>query len=150
MLVFLANIPSLMITACGVLVVLFLAVSFTLIEKKLCERRIQRAYDALIRQAAEVVPVLSTARVLLDMYALSARRTASLENLYSEIVGRLVSLVGTEIVPGLAGGFARELTGEVERHLAPVLEEIRDWAGELERASRRVAADGHSRPEEIR
>jgi hypothetical protein len=110
------------------IVALFLAVSFSIIEKKLCERRLENAYDALLRQAGEVIPVLSAARVLLDMQALSARRTTMIENFYKEIAERLASLVGTEIVPGLAGHFAREVAGQVEEFLAPAIEEMRQSA----------------------
>jgi hypothetical protein len=122
------------------IIALFLAILFTVVEKKLCERPLENAHQALLQQAMEVIPELSPSRVLLDMHALSARRTALLENFYTEMVERLVSLVKTEIVPGIAGNFAGEITGHVEARLAPVLGEIRERAGELERISQRIAA----------
>jgi hypothetical protein len=122
------------------IIALLLAVIFTVVEKKLCERQLETAYETLLRQAAEVIPELSQARVLLDMHALSARRTALLENFYTEIVDRLVSLVKTEIVPGIAGNFGREITEQVEERLAPVLGEVRNRAAELEHIARRIDA----------
>jgi hypothetical protein len=124
------------------IVALLLAVFFTVIEKKLCELRLQNAYDALLNQATEVIPVLSSTRVLLDMQAMSARRTAMLENFYTEMVERLVALVKTEIVPILAGKFAQGITGQMEERLAPVLAEVRDRAGELERIARQMTPAG--------
>jgi uncharacterized membrane protein len=122
------------------IIALFLAIIFTVIEKKLCERPLETAHENLLRQAMEVIPELSQSRVLLDMHTLSARRTALLENFYTEMVERVASVVKTEIVPGIAGNFAREITEGVEGNLAPVLGAIRDRAGELERISQRVAA----------
>lgn len=86
------------------IVALSLAVVFTLIEKR-AERKLDAQYDSLLERAAVVVPALSPTRLLLDMQALSAKRTELLENFYGEMADRVVSLFRTEVIPEVAANF---------------------------------------------
>ena len=114
------------------IIALLLAVTFTLFEKA-TERRLQSAYDDLIRTAGQTIPVLSPFRVQLDVHALAVRRTEMLDGFYTEMAERVVSAVRGQIVPAVCGPLANELTDAVESRLTGALDEIRDRAAELER-----------------
>jgi hypothetical protein len=60
------------------IVALILSVLFTFFEKKICDRQLQNGYDALIKRCADVFPLLTQSRILLDIQriALSQARTA--------------------------------------------------------------------------
>jgi|HigsolmetaAR202D_1030399.scaffolds.fasta_scaffold19799_2 hypothetical protein len=93
------------------IVALFLAVLFTLAEKRV-ESRLTRGYHELIAQARSVIPVLDPTRVLLDLQAESSRRTSLLENMYGELVEKAVAAVRTEIAPVLSQALSGDTAAE--------------------------------------
>lgn len=119
------------------IVALFLAVAFTVLEKR-TERSLEARYDELLRKAAGAIPTLSTSRVLLDMQALSERRTTLLEQFYSETADRLVSLIRTQVLPEVSADFGEEIARRTEAHMAPALKELRERAANLELATAAV------------
>ena len=121
---------------------LFLAVAFTVLEKR-TERSLEARYDDLLRKAAGGIPALSTSRVLLDMQALSARRTALLERFYAETADRLVSLIRTQVLPEISADFGDEIARRTEAQLSPVVQELGQRASELAMAA--INSDGHVR-----
>jgi hypothetical protein len=57
------------------IIALILSVIFTLFEKKICDRQLQNAYDALIKRCQDVLPFLTQSRILLDIQRIALSQT---------------------------------------------------------------------------
>jgi hypothetical protein len=71
------------------IVALALSVSYTLVEKRLGERRLVKAYTAMIEQVREVFPRLSSSRVLVDIESVALEQLNLMRAIYTELTERL-------------------------------------------------------------
>jgi flagellar motor protein MotB len=58
------------------IIALILSITFTLIEKKVCERQLSNGYEHLVRRCKETLPLLSQSRILLDIERLLGGQAA--------------------------------------------------------------------------
>ncbi len=73
---------------CSILA-LFLSVCYTLIEKRLGERRLVHAYTALVQQVRESFPRLSSSRVLIDLESVALEQLNVMRSMFTELMDRL-------------------------------------------------------------
>jgi hypothetical protein len=57
------------------IIALLLSVIFTILEKKACDRPLRDGYDALIKRCKDVFPLLTQARILLDIQRIAMGQT---------------------------------------------------------------------------
>lgn len=57
------------------IIALILSVIFTFFEKKICDRQLRNGYDALIKRCRDVFPLLTQARILLDIQRIALSQT---------------------------------------------------------------------------
>lgn len=75
----------------------------TLLERR-TERRIQKAYDATTQVVAQIFPLLTQTRVLVDLQHSAAEREKALRNISSEVVDQLRDVFSREVSPHLTDG----------------------------------------------
>jgi hypothetical protein len=112
-------------------IALILGVTFTFIEKKVCERRLAEAYEAVVRTITQLCPTISPTRVLFDIQRLAVKQATSLSNIGSEVVDRFVSAFQTDISPTLAQGVSTEMAGRLQDEFRPTMQRMGDTLSQL-------------------
>jgi len=115
------------------IVALLLSILFTLYEKRTI-RRLRVQYEQLIAVLAEVLPFLSSSRVLLDIQRFASQQTVSVSNISSSVVDRLVGAFNTEVVPALADGMSSGVAQKMQSEFRPTMQHMNDTLEELKAA----------------
>ena len=102
---------------------LVLSMIFTLIERGMAGR-LRKSYEAFITQITDVLPVLSSSRIMLDIHRFSRMQEVSLSNLSSDLVGRLTNAFNEKITPDLAQGVAGSLILEIRPTMERMVESL--------------------------
>jgi hypothetical protein len=110
---------------------LLLGVTFTFIEKKICDRKLTESYEKLIWTIAQSCSTMSPTRVLFDLQRLAVKQATSLSNISSEVVDRFVSAFHTDISPALAQGVSTEMAGRLQDEFRPTMQRMGDTLAQL-------------------
>ena len=102
---------------------LSLSILFTLIERSVAGY-LRKAYDRFISRVTDVIPVLSSSRIMLDMHRFSRRQEISLSHLSSDLVDRLTNAFTEKITPNLAQGMATGVAGSLQMEIRPTMERM--------------------------
>jgi len=115
------------------IVALLLSILFTIREKR-SARRLRGSYDALVSAISNVIPYLSTSRILLDIHRFSAKQTVSVSNISSEVVDRLTNAFNDRVVPGLASGMSSGVAEKLQNEFRPTMDRMAGSLDQLQAA----------------
>lgn len=105
------------------LVALALAVVFMWLEKHF-EKANREAYDRLVRNLEEALPLLTPVRVLIDLQTSAIKQEVALRSISSEMVDQFKTAFTTEINPALSQQFSTQLMTEFQPTLARMAETL--------------------------
>jgi hypothetical protein len=89
---------------------LLLSISFVVIERKWCERRLANAYEDLLDATTHAIPVISAARVQADMQSLALRQMTILSEIRAEMAEfRSMVTAANDAVPQMASALATDV-----------------------------------------
>jgi hypothetical protein len=120
------------------IVALFLSFIFTLIERKLCERKLSIAYHNFIGSLEDLFPATTLGRIQLDALEFSGRQAVSLGNISSEVVNRFVGAFKSELTPAFTAGISQEMAKELQTEFRPTMLNMAETLNSLRDAIERL------------
>lgn len=119
-------------------IALILGLVFLLVEKMACERPLAGTYEALAAKFDEILPHLSTTRILIDIQKLTSQQTTSISNISSDFVDRFVGVFKADLSPLLAAGVSHEMSRELQAEFRPTMARMGEILEQLRDAIQRV------------
>ncbi len=93
------------------IVALLVSIVFTILEKRRLST-VQIQYRAFLKAIEEHIPVISNARILLDIRKATMNQAVSVSNISSSVIDRFIGAFNATVVPGVAQGVADSLQAE--------------------------------------
>ena len=85
-------------------IVALLCGAFLTFMERQTERRLQKGYDSVTQRVAQIFPLLTGTRVLVDIQYSATQREIVLRNISKEVVDQLRDVFTKEAIPGFADG----------------------------------------------
>ena len=121
------------------IVALLLSILFTLYEKRVV-RGLRLRYEHLVTTISDVIPFLSSSRILLDIQRFAAKQTVSVSNISSEVVDRFMGAFNAQVVPGLATGMSSGVAEKLQTEFRPTMDRMGSTLEGLQSAIVRLEA----------
>jgi hypothetical protein len=112
---------------------LLCSLAFTFYEKERT-RQLRTAYDNFARAFEIRLPILSQARILLDIQRFASKQSVSISNISSEVVDRFIGAFRADVTPGLAEGVSAGMATQLQSEFRPTMEQMSGTLDELRRA----------------
>lgn len=130
---------------------LSLSILFVLMERKVCERRMTNAYEALMNCLDILLPLLTPTRIQLDIQMYAARQATSMSNISSDFVNKFTGVFQQQIAPAFAAGVSEELALQMQREFRPTMQQMSATLERLQGAIERLESQKQqSVAEEVR
>jgi len=108
------------------IVALALSVLFLLVEVIYCQPRLRRIREQIVRAVGHAFPLLTEARILLDIQRNSAKQATALSHISADVVDKFSQVFRNDLAPLFAAGISSSMANELQAELGPTLLELRN------------------------
>lgn len=107
------------------IVALALSVLFLLVEVLYCQPRLRRIREAIVRAISQAFPLLTQARILLDLQRNSVKQATALGHISADVVDKFANVFRDDLAPLFAAGISSSMANQLQAELGPTLHDLR-------------------------